>query len=179
MKMKGKSTMTWLIVALWSPRSLPKSLCSYFWVSVFTLIFAIIFAPILLIIRLIPRLNEDIIDERNESLHDSNYGNFITPFLIYIIIYAASALVILSGHGILETMFGYDLHHTILHYIYAFFTGLISYLSLLGIIILLGISFTYITKRSKYKIYKISNTTLGKYIKAKKNKICPIIEYEE
>lgn len=180
MKMKGKSTMTWLMIALWAGKSLPKSLCTYFWTSVFTLIFAIVYAPALLIVRLVPTLNDYVIEDRRLALDGENNFGSAPGVLIYSMFYALLALFVIAGHSFTEGVLNFDLlWGNIWHGIIALSVGLGITAVICGTVWLTVWLLMKLFTGGKVAIHEIGDTTAGKYIAAKKSKMCPVIEYED
>lgn len=130
----------------------PKSLCTLFWSQVWTFIWGAIFFPFFIVGKLL-----NLFLNKKDKM--SNYFNLsLAGFGILI-----TGLLTFSG---IYIIFDFD-HKSIL-----FELGLIFWVIIVLLIISILISYSIDNSSS-------SKSLVGKYIKAKKSKLCPIIEWED
>lgn len=167
-KLKRRNVINWLIMAMFQPKELPKSLCSYFWMMILAIGFSTIFFPLMILQR--------VFFAESVNLRGS-YGDAPSGVLIYAFLYFIGGALTVLGHSIIETELGFNLvFGNILHGLYALGTGVLSVALVGGIII--GVAYLVVITFAGAN--SVANKTIvGNYIQAKKKKICPPITYED
>lgn len=170
MNLKRKTSLNWLIMLMWQKDQLPESICTYFWTALFTLVSTIIFLPLVLITLIVPRFRKWV---------DVVRGGLIkTPGATYFAItYFGLIVTAIFGYHIIEDIFKYDLHPTLLHILYSFLAGVGAILALVLTIVIIYYIVASLRKSVSTINSTVSDTIVGQFIQAKKDKICPPIDY--
>lgn len=145
-------------------KGMPKSLCSYFWISLIILLLSPILIPL--------RVFSNISGVFREGSVFTNYMSCVLGIL-------ASLMLLGAGGGTAIELFNVDTETlTTLGFIGYSILGSICLMLMVGIILGCVVGAFYIGDVIKDKKRNKKPNIVGEFVKAKKDKVCPIIEYK-